>query len=150
MRNASILLATGALVAGCGGTGDEAAVRAVFERLDGIQQRGDAEAACEQVFLVAEAGREESEAEREREGRGEAGESPEACRTAFATAASTRRAQVRDLRTTVQSVRVEGDEAAATLRSRVTRADGTTFTNVYTRDLVRHDGSWRIRISPEG
>lgn len=135
MRSVALVIVAGLLLAGCGG-GDEEAVKTVFQRLDAAQARGDAETACEKVFLVA--------AEEE------AGESPEACRAAFAAAAATRRAQVRELRTSVRTVKVEGDEARATLRSEVTRADGSRFTNEYQRELVRRDGRWRIRISPEG
>lgn len=150
MRGIALLvtLAASPAVAACG-EDDATAVRAVFARLDAAQRRGDAEQACERIFVVAEAGRAESESESE-EGEGEADESPEACRAAFAAAADTRSAQVRRLRTTVKSVELEGDEATATVRSEVTRTDGSTFTNTYTRDLVRHDGRWRIRISPEG
>lgn len=146
MRCVVVFLVSLLALAGCGGASDEQAVRALFDRLDEAQVSGDAEAACDQVFLVAEAGREEGE----EEGEGEGEESPDACRAAFAAAASTRKAQVKSLRTTVKSVDVEGDEARATVRSQVVRADGSRFENVYTRDLVRRDGGWRIRISPEG
>ena len=50
----------------------------------------------------------------------------------------------------MQSVDFEGDTAVAHVRSEVVRADGSTFDNEYERDLVRRDGDWRIRISPEG
>lgn len=152
MRSFVLAALIGMLLAGCGGDDDTASVRSLFARLDAAQERGDAEAACERVFLVAEEGRTEPEAEEEEgeEGEREAGESPEACRAAFRAQSSTRAAQVRRLRTTVTSVEVHGEEAIAKVRSEVTRADGSRFTNVYQRDLVRRDSGWRIRISPEG
>lgn len=132
------------ILASCGGRDDDAAaIRAVFARLDAAQRRNDAEQACEKVFLVAEANRSKGES-------GEEGEEPGACRDAFASAAVTRSSQVRRLHTTVESVAVDGSRATAELRSEVTRTDGSTFINTYTRDLVRRDGAWRIRISPEG
>ena len=147
MRGIAMIVVVLGLTA-CGSGDDRSQVSALFDRLDRAQSDNDADTACEKVFLVAEEGRSEDEEEGEKEQEGE--ESPDACRRAFSAAASARRAQVKRLRTTVKSVRVDGDEATATVRSQVTRADGSTFSNVYTRDLVRRDGKWRIRISPEG
>ena len=134
---------------GCGSGGERQSVTGVFRRLDDAQRRGDAREACEKVFLVREEGR-EAEEEEEGEDEGESGESPEACRAAFTAGQRAREAQVRSLSSKVESVHVDGDRATAKVRSRVVRADGSSFTNVYTRDLVRQDGQWRIRISPEG
>lgn len=159
------LIACLAGLVGCGGNAeqaDEHAISGVFARLDQAQRRGDAELACDKVFLVQEAfeartrekdkgGDEAEREEREREaGDGEAGESPEACRRAFRTGQATRRKQVRALRTKLETVKVDGETATATVRATVTRTDGSSFSNVAERDLVRHDGHWRIRISPEG
>lgn len=147
MRSIALVSACAGLLLAAGHDDDQAAqVRSVFARLDDAQRTGDADMACKDVFLVAEAGRPDPG----KEGRGESGESPTACRAAFERATSARAAQVDGLRTTVQSVRIKGDAATATVRSEVTRTDGSRFGNTYTRDLVRRDGAWRIRISPEG
>ncbi len=150
----ALIVLVAALLSACGGE-DRAGVDRVFDRLAEVQRTGDAVAACEEVYLVQESHAaaeddEEEEREREREEGGEPGESPEECRAAFQAAAATRRDQVQSLRSTVQSVTFDGDTAVAKVQSEVTRADGSTFINIYERDLVRRDGDWRIRISPEG
>ena len=146
------LVALALLVAGCGDrTGppqgpDEAAIRRLFTKLDRVQAAGDARTACEEVFTVQE----RTERGTETGGEGEGEESPEACRAAFERSLASSRRQVRELRTEVQGVEVRGDEAVVRLRASVVRTDGSSFENVYARELVRGDEGWRIRISPEG
>jgi len=149
MRTIVITAGLALVLAGCGGGGgDREAVAELFKRLQTAQADNNPRAACEVVFVVQEPWEQAPSA---RVPEVETGvESPAACQAAFEAGQAAREKQVESLHTTVESVAFDGDTAVARVRSEVTRTDGSTFANVYERDLVRRNGDWRIRISPEG
>jgi hypothetical protein len=135
-----------ALLCGCGDS-DEDQIREVMAELRDAQESGDAEKACEEVYVVREPGREE-EGEGEEEGEKEGGFGN--CERAFEQAVEARRAGVKRLRTRLVRVEVDGDEGEAVLHTAATRADDSTFERDVPYELVRTEEGWRVRISPEG
>lgn len=143
-------LAAAAAVSGCGGgaaPAPDAGVRAALERLDRAQAAGDARTACGGLIAVEERGRIEVPGASERDG-ADADAGGAACERAFAVASASRRA-LRGASLDVGSVRVAGERATATVRTLVTRADGSSLRQEATRRLIRRDGRWRVLVSAE-
>ena len=111
------------------------------------QESGDAERACNEVYVVQERGREPETEEGEEEGRG--GESG-GCEPAFERAVEQRRATVKRLETELLRVEVDGEEGTAVLRTSATRTDGSSFERDVPYAVVHTEEGWRVRISPEG
>src|SRR4051812_12910943 len=108
---AFVLLA--AALGGCGG-GDGKQISHLMGELRTVQASGDAEKACEEVYVVRERGRSEE---------GDEEESGEGCRQAFEAAAAAN--DVKDLRTKLVRVQVQGEEGTAVLHTTATRPDGS-------------------------
>ena len=141
----ALLMAT---AAGCGGDDPEQQVTELMTELRRVQESGDAEKACEEVYVVQERGREPEteESEAEGEGGGEGG----ACVPAFERALDQRRAAVKRLDTKLVRVDVAGDEGTAVLHTSATRTDGSKFERDVPYAVVHTKDGWRVRISPEG
>ena len=141
-----------ALLAGCGGDDPEQQVGELISELKQVQASGDAEKACEEVFVVQEefqpAGEENSEREREEER--SAGGEARGCESAFEQSVEQRRANLKRLDTKLAKVDLEDGKGVALVRTSATRADGSTFERDVPYDVVRTREGWRIRISPEG
>src|SRR4051794_40692976 len=95
-----------ALLAGCGSQSDEQQITEVMGTLRATQDSGDAEKACEEVYVVQERGR-EPEAEGEEEGEGERAR----CEPAFERSVEQRKAAVERLKTKLVRVDVDGEQA---------------------------------------
>lgn len=135
------------LLAGCGGSSDEEQITKLMGDLRATQESGDAERACEEVYVVRERGR-EPETE---EGEGEEGEREGGgCEAAFERSIEQRKAAVRRLTTKLVRVKVDGEEATAVLHWRATRADGSRFERDVPYAVVHTEHGWRVAISPEG
>ena len=133
-----------AALAGCGGGKDDRQqISDLMAQLREVQESGDAERACEKVYVVRERGRAEEEEEGEEEGGGE-------CREAFERAVEARRRGIRDLETELVRVDVESDEGTAVLHTRIVRRDGSTLERDVPYDVVRTEEGWRVRIAGEG
>jgi hypothetical protein len=133
----TVLCLAGALFAGCGDS-DEEQVRALMGELRGVQASGDAEKACEKVYVVRERNRAESEGEEE---------GGEECRRACEQAVRGR--DVTNLRTKLQRVDLKGEEGTAVLHTTATRPDGSTLDRDVPYDVIRTEKGWRIRIAGE-
>jgi hypothetical protein len=146
MRAAGIAIACLALCA-AGGCGDdpEQEVGALMSELRQVQESGDAQRACEDVYVVRERGR-PVESEEEEEDSGERAE----CEPAFEQAVRQRRAGLKRLDTRLAKVTLRGEEGVAVLHTAATRADGSTFERDVPYEVVRTDEGWRVAISPEG
>jgi hypothetical protein len=144
--SAAVVLAVLAL-AGCGGDDPEQQVTALMTELREAQESGDAERACEQVYVIRER---DKGAEREEEEGGEAEGGEEGCREAFEQAVERRRAELKDLKTRLVRVDVEGDEATAVLHTTAVRRDGSQLERDVPYDVVRTSEGWRVRIAGEG
>jgi len=145
----AFVLAAVAAAAGCGGEDPEKQVASLMAELREVQESGNAEKACEEVYVVQEPGREpesEEEGEEEHEGGGERAR----CEPAFERALEQRKAAVKRLDTKLVRVDVEGDEGTAVLHTSATRADGSTFERDVPYAVVHTEEGWRVRISPEG
>ena len=146
MRTLTTCLAV-ALLAGCGGGSDKEQITALMGELRATQESGDAEKACEQVYVVREPGH---QAEPEEEGGEEAEGERAACEPAFERSIEQRKAAVKRLSTKLVRVDVDGDEATAVLHWSATRADGSSFERDVPYPVVRTEEGWRVVISPEG
>jgi hypothetical protein len=139
---------------GCGGGGDDSdqeAITAVVNELFAAQDSGDADKACQDIYVIQEPGKPAGEADSEVEGDTEAhGDSPDACEAAFESANERRQAEVKDLTNNISSVQVEGDAATAIVHTELERVDGSHLSQDVPYDLVRTPDGWRIRISEEG
>ena len=146
--SAAVALAVHALAAGCGGDDPEQQVTQLMTELRRVQESGDADKACDEVYVVQEPGREPEteESDGEREGGGEGAR----CRPAFERSIQQRRAAVKRLDTKLVRVDVKGDEGTAVLHTSATRTDGSTFERDVPYAVVRTKEGWRVRISPEG
>ena len=145
----AFVLAAVAAAAGCGGEDPEQQVASLMADLREVQESGNAEKACEEVYVVQEPGREpesEEEGEDELEGGGERAR----CEPAFERALEQRKAAVKRLDTELVRVDVEGDEGTAVLHTSATRTDGSTFERDVPYAVVHTEEGWRVRISPEG
>lgn len=169
-RGGLLVLGLGIAIAalGCGSSdnasrSDREAITAVFDQLRQVQDSGDAEAACREVYVIKEPGRAEPPGggEADTEGQaapradGEAGaaggpESRGACEAAFRKAVARKRREVSDLTTEVRSIELEGDRATAIVHTELRRADGSPLSQDVPYDLVRTADGWRVRISEEG
>src|SRR5829696_1178966 len=149
-RSAAVALAVLALAAGCGGDDPEKQVTELMSELRHVQESGDAEKACEEVYVVQEPGRgpetEKEGEEEEHEGGGERAR----CEPAFERALEQRKAAVKRLDTELVRVDVEGDEGTAVLHTSATRTDGSTFERDVPYAVVHTEEGWRVRISPGG
>jgi hypothetical protein len=156
------VLAATAVAVGCGGgdpaDDDQAAITTTLEKLFAAQEQGDAQTACEDLYVIQEPPRPGGEAEGAPTD-GEASSSTEAdageagageCETAFERAEALRRSEVHDLSTEVGAVEVDGDRATATVQTELTRSDGSALSQDVPYDLVRTPDGWRIRIADEG
>jgi hypothetical protein len=141
MRTAVLLTCLLAALGGCGGGDDKEQIRQLMTQLRQVQESGDAERACEQVYVVRERGREEEQGEEEG--------GPE-CREAFERAVEACRRDVRDLETELVRVNLEGDEGTAVLHTRLVRRDGSTLERDVPYDVVKTEEGWRVRIAGEG
>ena len=167
MRPASALLAAMvALVAGCGGNdesdSDEAQISAVLEKLFAAQDQGDAEPACNDVYVIREpwesaeaeeeSGEDEAENdEAEEEGEGAEGEAGvEECELAFERTSELQQRQTRNVSTEIGTIEVDGDDATALVHTELERADGSALSQDAPYELVRTPDGWRVRISEEG
>jgi hypothetical protein len=146
--SAAVALAVLALAAGCGGDDPEKQVTQLMTELRQVQESGDAEKACEEVYVVQERGREPETEESEEEGEG--GGERAGCKPAFERALEQRRAAVKRLDTKLVRVDVEGDEGTAVLHTSATRTDGSSFERDVPYAVVHTNEGWRVRISPEG
>ena len=135
MRLVVGLVLLSAAFAGCGGGDDRARISRLMDDLRSVQESGDAEKACEDVYVVRERGRDESEVD-------------EGCREAFVQAAAGR--DVTNLRTRLVRVEVAGEEGTAVLRTSATRPDGSVLDRDVPYDVVRTEEGWRVRIAGEG
>lgn len=88
------------------------------------------------------------EAEADKQGAGAADRGAAACERAFAQAAANRKV-LRDVELEVKAVTVKGDDATASIQTRLTRPDGSKLSQDGTRRLVRRDGRWRVVITEE-
>jgi hypothetical protein len=140
MRLLPVLVLLAAALGGCGGGGDREQISHLMGELRSVQDSGDAEKACEDVYVVRERGREEEEGEEE--------ESGEGCREAFEATAAVN--DVKDLRTKLVRVEVEGEEGTAVLHTTATRPDGSALDRDVPYDVVKTEGGWRVRIAGEG
>ena len=178
------LAAATAIWVGCGSGGDEestpaddqGAITAVLQKLRDVQDSGDADAACNDVYVIQEAPRPgggesegeagETEGEPEEGGEGEASAEGTAdaegesegdeegeggdCETAFRNAVANRQQEVSDLKTDVGKIEVDGDSATAIVHTELTRSDGSVLDQDVPYDLVRTPDGWRVRIADEG
>jgi hypothetical protein len=146
---------------GCGGGGggnsDEEQITAVVNQLFAAQESGDAEKACNDVYVIAEPDRPAGESESEGGADAEEGdaqepesESPGACETAFEAADERRQNEVSDLTTDISSISVDGDTATAIVHTELQRSDGTHLSQEVPYDLLKTPDGWRIRIAEEG
>jgi hypothetical protein len=137
------------LVAGCGGDAsqsDQDQIAAVLGELRQVQDAGDAELACQEVYVIQEPARPGAEAGAEENG----AESPAACEAAFRAANARLRSDVHELTTDVGAIEVDGDSATAIVHTSLRRSDGSALAQDVPYDLVRTPGGWRIRIADEG
>ena len=134
----SLLLAA---LAGCGGD-DREQITHLMSQLREVQESGNAEEACEKVYVVRERGK----ASEEEEGGEEEG--GEGCRAAFEQVAAGR--DVKDLKTKLVRVDVEGEEGTAVLHTTATRQDGSELDRDVPYDVVKTEEGWRVRIAGEG
>src|SRR3954449_6311294 len=139
MRLLVALLVLSAALAACGGD-DREQISHLMGELRAVQDSGDAEKACEEVYVVRERGRAEGEEE--------GGEEDEGCKQAFEQAAEAR--EVKDLRTRLVRVEVAGEEATAVLHTTATRPDGSELDRDVPYDVVKTEKGWRVRIAGEG
>src|SRR4051794_40883768 len=95
-------------LAGCGHGDDRAQIEGVMTQLRRAQDKGDAEAACEHVYVVREAKAGDGEEEGEEAEADEGG-----CRAAFEAAVAQRRRALTSLRTSLERVDVHGEKAVA-------------------------------------
>jgi hypothetical protein len=163
-----VALAACALIAtGCGDDADtdEEQIHAVLTKLFDAQDSGDAETACDEVYVVMEpweaeaefGGEGEAEGEEpagegeEVEAEGEEGETqPGECEEVFEQARETTAAETSDLSTEIGEIEVDGDRATAVVHTELTRADGSELSQDAPYDLVHTAEGWRVRISEEG
>lgn len=152
----------------------------MLDQLSEVQESGDAETACSEVYVIQEGqqragelagdpdaepveefeGEEEGEEFESEEGEefesesgeeeGEEGETPAECEEAFEAADERRRAEVSDLSAEVGSIEVDGDRATAIVHTELVRLDGSHLSQDVPYDLVRVEDGWRIRIADEG
>lgn len=141
MRLMLVLVLLAAALGGCGGGDDREQISHLMGELRAVQDSGDAEKACEEVYVVRERGRSEEE-------EGEEGGESEGCRREFEQAAKVN--DVRGLRTKLVRVEVQGDEATAVLHTTATRPDGSELDRDVPYDVVRTEEGWRVRIAGEG
>jgi hypothetical protein len=146
--SAAVALAVLALATGCGGDDPEEQVTQLMTDLRQVQESGDAEKACDEVYVVQEPGREPETEESEEEGEG--GGEGAGCKPAFERSLEQRRAAVKRLDTKLVRVDVKGDEGTAVLHTSATRTDGSTFERDVPYAVVHTKEGWRVRISPEG
>jgi hypothetical protein len=159
------LVAAAAIGVGCGGSSDDestpaddqGAITAVLEKLRDVQDSGDADAACNDVYVIQEAprpggGEGEAAAEGESGVEGESEESGEDgdCETAFLDAVAHREQEVSDLKTDIGTIEVNGDTATAVVHTQLKRSDGSILNQDVPYDLVRTPEGWRVRIADEG
>ena len=137
-------LALAVAASGCGGDDPEQQVAELMKELRQVQESGDAEKACEEVYVVQEHGREPETEE------GEGGGERARCEPAFERSLEQRREAVKRLDTKLVRVDVKGDEGTAVLHTRATRTDGSTFERDVPYAVVHTEEGWRVRISPEG
>jgi hypothetical protein len=140
MRLLIALVLLAAALGGCGGGGDRKQISHLMGELRAVQDSGDAEKACEEVYVVRERGRAEGEEEE--------GEEDEGCKQAFEQAAEAR--DVGNLRTRLVRVDVAGEEATAVLHTTATRPDGSKLDRDVPYDVVKTEKGWRVRIAGEG
>jgi hypothetical protein len=152
MRAVCLLLALAAAVgtSGCGKDDPEKQVASLMGELREVQESGDAEKACEEVYVVQEPGREPESEEEGEEEEHEGGGERARCEPAFERALEQRKAAVEKLDTKLVRVDVEGDEGTAVLHTNATRTDGSTFERDVPYAVVHTKEGWRVRISPEG
>ena len=131
------------LLWGCGQRDDRAEITDLMAQMREAQDSGNAEEACEKVYVVREPNRPAEE--EEEEGEEEGGE----CETVFEQSVERRRDQVKDLRTKLVGVQVEGDEGTAVLHTTLTRQDGSRLERDVHYPVVHTEKGWRVRISPE-
>ncbi len=134
-----------------------------------VQESGDAEVACSDVYVVQEpdrpgGGPEGAEGEGAEEGasaeaEAEGAASSEAatdeaesggCQAAFLDAVAQARQEVSDLQTSIGTIEVEDDRATATVHTELKRQDGSELVQDVPYDLVRTPDGWRVRIAGEG
>jgi len=152
MRSVCLALVLAAVVgvAGCGDDDPEKQVASLMSELRDVQDSGDAEKACEEVYVVQEPGHEpETEKEGEEEEHEGGGERAR-CEPAFERALEQRKATIKRLDTKLVRVDVEGDEGTAVLHTSATRTDGSSFERDVPYAVVHTKEGWRVRISPEG
>src|SRR4051812_5166638 len=154
MRAAAVAacLALALPVAGCGGGNDETQIRSLISAMRQAQDSGNAEKACKDVYVVQEPGGEgggEAEKEREKDADAAGTEGGPGCELAFEQSVARRRAQVKDLRTRLTRVQVDGEQGTAVLRTTLTRPDGSTLERDVEYPVVHTEEGWRVRISPE-
>jgi hypothetical protein len=120
-----------------------ALIEGVMKQLRRAQEKGDAEAACEHVYVVreAKAGEEEEEGEEEGEEGG--------CRAAFEAAIAQRERALASLRTSLKRVDIHGEKAVAVLHTVGVRRDGSRFERDVPYDVVHTEKGWRVRIAAE-
>jgi hypothetical protein len=161
---ASICLAAlvaGLLVAGCGDDSpdtDEEQITAVLNLLFDTQENGDADTACNEVYVVMEPwevgiegeGDAEGEGEAEREAEGDGETAPGKCEAVFEQARATAETETSDLSTELGEIEVDGDRATAIVHTELVRSDGSPLSQDVPYDLVHTADGWRIRISEEG
>ena len=146
MRTAIVLTCLLALT-GCGsGKDDEQQITELMTQLRQVQDSGDAERAGEKVYVVRERGRAEEQSQED----GEEEERSGQCREAFERSFEARRREIRELRTRLVRVHVEGDEGTAVLHTTAVRRDGSTLDRDVPYDLVKTEEGWRVRIAGEG
>lgn len=146
------------LVAGCGGgdpsESDQGQIAAVLGELRQVQEAGDAELACREVYVIQEPARPgvdpEASADPEAGAEENSAESPAACEAAFRAANARLRSDVHELTTDVGAIEVDGDSATAIVHTSLRRSDGSALAQDVPYDLVRTPGGWRIRIADEG
>jgi hypothetical protein len=132
---------------GCGGGGnsDEEQITAVVNQLFAAQRSGDADKACNDIYVIAEPGRPVEEGE-EDAGEGSAG----ACESTFEAANQRSQAEVKDLTNDISSINVDGETATAIVHTELQRADGSHLSQDVPYDLIKTPDGWRIRIAEEG
>jgi hypothetical protein len=138
---------------GCGGDDegdDRAQITATLEQLFDAQERGDAETACSELYVIQEPERPGGEAGEAETGETEGEVGPGECEATFEHAQELREAEVRDLSTDVGDIEIEGDRATAIVHTELTRADGSPLIQEQPYDLVRTADGWRVRIADEG
>jgi hypothetical protein len=138
MRLLVVFALLAAALGGCGG-GDGKQISHLMGELRNVQASGDAEKACEEVYVVRERGRSEE---------GDEEEGDEGCRQAFEAAAAAN--DVKDLRTKLVRVQVQGEEGTAVLHTTATRPDGSELDRDVPYDVVKTEEGWRVRIAGEG